>query len=92
MDAKPIQLLLLEDNAGDARLILDLLKEVGAPGFDVTLTARCDVPRNGEDDVGIDGGDAEVDHLKFLAGKFFAQENSQVTRCADRRLRIAHGG
>ncbi|MEY2409127.1 MAG: hypothetical protein QOF48_1797 [Verrucomicrobiota bacterium] len=40
MDAKPIQLLLLEDNAGDARLIRELLKEVSATGFEVTLSSR----------------------------------------------------
>ena len=32
----PINLLLVEDNPGDARLIRELLKEVGLPGYQVT--------------------------------------------------------
>ena len=40
MDAKAIHLLLLEDNAGDARLIRELLKEVRGPVFEVTLATR----------------------------------------------------
>jgi PAS domain S-box-containing protein len=40
MVATPINLLLLEDNPGDARLIRELLKEVGTPGFQVTQAGR----------------------------------------------------
>jgi len=40
MDATPIQLLLVEDNAGDARLIRELLKDVGTPAFEVTVAGR----------------------------------------------------
>src|SRR5881296_723069 len=40
MEAAPINLLLLEDNPGDARLIRELLKEVGTPGFEVTQAGR----------------------------------------------------
>ena len=40
MDMKPIQLLLLEDNPGDARLIRELLKEVTGGVFDVTQAGR----------------------------------------------------
>jgi hypothetical protein len=40
----------------------------------------------------VDGRDAEIDDLEFLIGKLFAQEHFEITRCAQRRLRIAHGG
>jgi len=40
MDPTPINLLLLEDHPGDARLVRELLKEVGAPGFEVTHASR----------------------------------------------------
>ena len=45
MDAKPIQLLLLEDNPGDARLIRELLKEVGGAAFEVTPAGRLEEAR-----------------------------------------------
>jgi PAS domain S-box-containing protein len=45
MDAKPIQLLLLEDNPGDARLIRELLKEVAGAVFEVTPAGRLEDAR-----------------------------------------------
>jgi PAS domain S-box-containing protein len=37
---KPIQLLLVEDNAGDARLVRELLKEITTARFEITLVGR----------------------------------------------------
>ena len=37
---KPIQLLLVEDNPGDARLLRELLKEITTAQFDITLVGR----------------------------------------------------
>ena len=39
-DARPIRVLLVEDNPGDARLILDLLQEVNAGGFEFERVDR----------------------------------------------------
>ena len=36
MAVKPIQVLLLEDNPGDARLVIELLSDVQSPKFQVT--------------------------------------------------------
>jgi PAS domain S-box-containing protein len=40
METKPIRLLLVEDNPGDARLLRELLKEITTAQFDVTVTVR----------------------------------------------------
>lgn len=45
MDAKPIQLLLVEDNPGDARLIRELLKEVAGASFEVAHAGRLEEAR-----------------------------------------------
>src|SRR5262245_20401932 len=37
---KPIQLLLVEDNAGDARLLRELLREITTARFEITLVSR----------------------------------------------------
>ena len=47
--------------------------------------------RDGQDDVRVDGGDAQVDHLKFFPRKSLAQQHIHVTARAICRLRIAHG-
>ena len=47
---------------------------------------------DGQNDVRVDGGDAQVDDLKFFSGEPLAQQHLQVTARAVGRLRIAHRG
>jgi len=42
---------------------------------------------DGQNHVGIDGGDGDVDDLEFLFGEAFAQENLEVAAGTKRRLR-----
>ena len=40
MDSKPIQILLVEDNSADVRLLRELLKEISTAGFVLTVASR----------------------------------------------------
>lgn len=40
VDSKPIQILLVEDNSADVRLLRELLKEISAGGFVLTVVSR----------------------------------------------------
>jgi PAS domain S-box-containing protein len=55
MESKPIRLLLVEDNPGDARLLRELLKEIATAEFDITVATRLSeallLLRDGEYDV-----------------------------------------
>ena len=42
VDSKPIQILLVEDNSADVRLLRELLREISAGGFVLTVASRVD--------------------------------------------------
>ena len=50
MPTKPIKILLVEDNPGDARLIKDILSEAAAGQFDLACTERLDLALNWVDE------------------------------------------